>query len=349
MKLLFCGLGSIGQRHLRNFIRLYGNNHEIMAFRVGCLQRTFTDNMEIREGISLEEEYNIRTFYNLNEALEQKPDIVFVTNVTSMHMETAIASVKAGCDVFIEKPLSDTTKQFVELNRAMKKQGVVVYVGFQNRFHPCITDIKNALEKRENSIGKIISVDCEFGERLVSMHTYEDYSKTYMARKELGGGPVLNLQIHALDYLQYLFGEPISVYSVYGDNSGLNINVEDSASSLYIFKGCNGDEYPVYSHTDFLQYPPAHRMKIVGNQGRIEVDFNTAKTAIFHENDSNTIEHTDFVRNDMFIDELVDFMACVSSRVQPATSINESLISLRMAVCSKLSAMEKRIVKLEEL
>jgi len=69
MKILMIGLGSIGQRHLRNIKRVYGEEAQILAYRVRGLKRTFSDTMQIRENVSLEEEYNIKSFDDLSKAL----------------------------------------------------------------------------------------------------------------------------------------------------------------------------------------------------------------------------------------------------------------------------------------
>ena len=69
MKILMIGLGSIGQRHLRNIKRVYGEEAQILAYRVRGLKRTFSDTMQIRENVSLEEEYNIKSFDDLSRAL----------------------------------------------------------------------------------------------------------------------------------------------------------------------------------------------------------------------------------------------------------------------------------------
>ena len=348
MKILMIGLGSIGQRHLRNIRRIYGNEPEILAYRVRRLQQTFSDEMKIRDGVNLEEEFGITVYQDLDEALAQKPDIAFITNITAKHMECALKVAKAGCDIFLEKPISDTLDGVDELQRIVKEKGLVVYVGYQNRYHACIQKVKSLLE--QNVIGRLISVDNEFSERLATMHTYEDYSTTYMARSEMGGGPVLNLQIHALDYLQWLFGVPKAAYAVAGTNSQLKIDVEDFASTIYRVELENGTTIPVYSHTDFLQFPPVHVVKVVGEKGRIEANLNEATVKLYVEGELvEEKSYPDFVRNDMFIRELKDFIDCVQTRREPEMSLAQGVVGLKMALAAKRSAKEHREVVLEEL
>ena len=348
MKILMIGLGSIGQRHLRNIKRLYGDMHEISAYRVRRLQQTFSDEMKIRDGVNLEEEFGIEVFTDLDEALKNKPDVVFVTNITSKHIECALKAARAGADIFLEKPMSNNMQGISELIDIAKKNKLVTYVGFQNRFHPCIMYMKIILE--ENAIGDIINVTSEFSERLATMHTYEDYRGTYMAKKEMGGGPILNLQIHAFDYLQWLFGEPESVYTIAKKNSMLDVDVEDSASSLFTFKSKNNKIIPVYMYTDFLQYPPVHRLKVVGSKGRAEIDLlANESTLIVDGNVISRKKYDDFTRNDMFIDELKIFFSAIEKRVQPSLGFEEAITSMKMAMAAKKSASEACVVRLEDI
>ncbi len=65
MKYIFCGLGSIGERHLNNLISL-GEN-DIIAYR--------------KRGLPLRNvKKDIPTYSSLEKALEQKPDVAFITN-----------------------------------------------------------------------------------------------------------------------------------------------------------------------------------------------------------------------------------------------------------------------------
>ena len=142
MKILMIGLGSIGQRHLRNIKRVLGNEAEILAYRVRGLQRTFSDTMQIRENVSLEEEFGITSYGDLDEALQQKPDLAFITNPTNMHIPCAIKCAKAGCHLFLEKPLSDSLDGVEELLQIARETHLVAWVGYQNRYHLCVQRMK---------------------------------------------------------------------------------------------------------------------------------------------------------------------------------------------------------------
>jgi predicted dehydrogenase len=348
MKLLFVGLGSIGQRHLRNVKRLFGEDVELSAYRVRRLNHTFSDSMTIRDGVNLEEEFNIKVFTDYFEALQNSPDVVFITNITAKHIECAMEAVQAGCDIFMEKPLSDNFDRIQELENLVREKDCVFYMGFQNRFHPCIQYARTVLA--QDMLGNLLGVSNEFGERLTTMHSYEDYRQTYMAKKDMGGGPILNLQIHCFDYLQWLIGIPISVCTIVPETFGIDIDVEGAASSLFSFQTHQGKIIPVYSHTDFFQFPPTHRLKIVGEKGYLDIDLNKAQCYLYVEGVlKEEVCFQQFVRNDMFIEELKDFFYCVQNRKQPDMNLQQGIISLRMALAAKESANNHNVVNMEDI
>lgn len=357
-KILMIGLGSIGQRHVRNLKKLLADRCEISAYRVRRLQQTFSDTMQIRDGVNLEEEYQIKVYDNLEEALglgleQNKPDLVFVTNITSKHMECALAAAEAGCNIFLEKPVSDSMEGVERLTRLQEEKKIHIFMGYQNRYHVCIKKLREYL--REDILGRLVSVDAAFCERLTTMHTYEDYSGTYMARKEMGGGPILNLQIHDLDYLQWLFGMPETLYAAAGKHSGLKIDVEDHAVISYVTEyqsdggSVNQDSYPltVTSRSDFLQYPPVHTCTVVGEKGRIELDFNRAAVTLFLEDGRPEVsEYSDFARNDMFLQELRDCLRCIEEDTPEEIPLSEGIKGLKIALAAKKAAVKKAAVTL---
>lgn len=119
MKILMIGLGGIGQRHTRNLRALLGDSVEIIAYRVRRQTYVVTPTMGADTSRNVENEYCIRVFPGLDEALAEKPEIAFVCNPSNLHVKAALACTRAGCDVFIEKPLADSMEGTEDLVRAV--------------------------------------------------------------------------------------------------------------------------------------------------------------------------------------------------------------------------------------
>lgn len=186
MKVLFAGLGSIGQRHVRNLRTLMGEDVEILAYRANGDSPVLNADMTVKPGAVLESTYHIRSFANLDDALEQKPDAMFVTNPNSLHLPVALAAAKVGCHLFIEKPLADSLEGVEELIDVVERNKRVAFVAYQYRFHPGLRWIKSLLEERR--IGRLVAAHIVNGEYLPDWHPYEDYRQSHAARRALGGG-----------------------------------------------------------------------------------------------------------------------------------------------------------------
>ena len=230
-KVLICGLGSIGQRHLRLIKSLKNNSFEICAFRSRKLDFIISDNLIDSKKGSPEKYYKINVFYNIKEALEWEPDIVFVTNPISMHVSTAIQMAKNGSHIFIEKPLDSSTKDIALLKKIVKEKNLICMIGYQLRFHPGYLKIKEFIEQK--LFGSICYADLHFGEWLPGMHPYEDYRISHASRKEEGGG-VINCLSHKIILLTgYL--ECQNQYIGLEKLSNLEIDVEDTADMILNF------------------------------------------------------------------------------------------------------------------
>ena len=73
-----------------------------------------------------------------------------------MHVGVALQAAKAGCDLFIEKPLGDTLQGVNELKRTCESLRCITFVGYQLRFHPALVLLKEKLE--QGCVGEVISV-----------------------------------------------------------------------------------------------------------------------------------------------------------------------------------------------
>jgi predicted dehydrogenase len=344
MKVLIVGLGAIGQRHVRNLRVLLGDSVEILAARSRGLSHVLTDVMTVEAPEGLCEKYGIRAFGTLDDALAHQPDVAFVCNPTSLHIATALALARAGCHLFIEKPLAHEYAGVEELLGIVERHGLVATVGYQYRFHPCLTTTYALL--RSGAIGGVLAVRAEVGEYLPGWHTYEDYRGTYGGSRDLGGGTLLS-QIHEMDYLYWFFGLPQRVFTLGGHLSSLDVDVEDVTSTLMEFER-DGIQFPGHLHQDYVQRPASRNCEIVGDTGKIEIDLlrHTIKVYDASGRLARSNEFCDFQRSQMFIEETQRFLACIESHEAPAVTLRDGAQSLRMALAAKESLEKGTVVSM---
>lgn len=345
MKALLIGLGGVGQRHARNLRSLFPDV-ELLAYRVRGYSHVVTPKLQADSGLDVEKTLGIRSFSDLQAALAEEPQIAIICNPSSLHISTAIACVQAGCDVLVEKPLADSLDGVSDLARAAEQAERLVMVAYQLRFHPCVKQLAATLAS--GVLGNLLSVRVTVGEYLPGWHPYEDYRGSYAARADLGGGVVLT-QIHELDYLSSLFGAPKRVFAMGGHWSGLEIDVEDTASALLEFSA-QGRTLPVHLHQDYLQRPASRQCEVIGDRAKVIMDLPSMTVTVHEFNGSQptTYSFSDFDRNQLFLDEMQHFLTCVKERRRPIVDLHDGVTSLRMALAIKRSMRTGTLVSLDE-
>lgn len=329
MKALFVGLGSTGQRHLVNFKRIMGKDADIIAYR------KTNHNILINSGdgkpiTSLEKYYGFRQFNNLNNALGEFPDIVFITNPTSKHIEVALKAAEYGCNLFIEKPLSHNLNGVDILKKRVEEGKLIAMVGYQTRFHPCYKLVYNILSERK--YGNVISASFEWGTYLPSHHPYEDYRKGYATVKSLGGGVILGL-IHEIDIICSFWGQPETLSAIGGKLGSLEMDVEDTVSALLSFK----QEERIFPVTLFLSYAQTkevRRFRIQLDEATIFCDLLENSMDVFDKKGKpvTKLRYSELERNDLFMEEMKDIISAVKGRKQPQVSLSDGVESLKLAI-----------------
>lgn len=303
MKFLICGLGSIGQRHYRNLLAI--GEKDIIVFRTGKGSSDFVEKFTT--------EHQPRIFTDLNGALAEKPDVAIIANPTVSHIPVAAEAAKAGCHLFIEKPLSDSLDGVDELEREVARQNRMAYVAYNLRFHPLLWRIKEWLGRYSERFGMAVSFHAEMAERVTGWHPWENYRDSYACRKDLGGGVVLT-QSHEIDYLHWLFGQPTDVAAFGGALGGLTADVEDVAKVLMRFKSGLVGSLDI----DYLKDPPKRSLEIVTTKGLISWDYFGKKVEFIPLDRSKKplieMEPEGFERNQTFLDELREFVWLIGGR-----------------------------------
>ncbi len=328
---LFVGLGGIGQRHLRNLRSLRGASVEVHAFRVRRERQVVSDTLQVVHGEDVESKYDVRVHEELDEALARRPDVVFVTNPSSLHVDITRRALAAGAHVLVEKPLSHSLDGVASLIAEARRTGLVGYVAYQLRFHPGFLRAHQILE--QGLIGRPLFAEATVGEYLPSFHPYEDYRRMYASRRDLGGGVTLS-QIHEIDFLIALLGRPERVFSMGGKLSGLEVDVDDVSSSLLECRGTAGLVLPVRLHQDFVQRPAERRTVIVGESGKLEWSLSGKTLRRFAADGSlsESADYSELPRNALFEAELAHFLGCVESGRAPCVSLSGGAESLAVAL-----------------
>lgn len=347
MNFLIVGLGGIGQRHLRNLYRFKKREDNIFVIRNRGNQYVLNDNLQI-VGDNLEEKYQVRRLDSFSEALANKIDAAFICTPTAFHTEMLAKCIKHGISVFVEKPISNLLEHLDDIAKESVENNITTFIGYQMRYHPCIKRAKQLLS--DGQIGYPISVIAEVGEDVTSWHTYEDYKTLYACRKELGGGVILT-QIHEIDYLHYLFGFPKKLFAIGGHISDLEIDVEDVVDlSMYFQISEVNHNIPVHLHQDFIQKPGCRTCKIIGNTGKIVIDFSFSSIQLYDKYGKCVYdENYQFDRNELFLAEIKEFIDAVKEHRQTAIPIAEGIISLKIALAAQESLKTGRVIEFESL
>lgn len=314
---LVVGLGSIGARHLANL-------QALGLTRLGVVRRR---NLPPSRPLNLS---RVEVFADLDQALAAGWDLAFIANPTALHLPAALACARAGCHLYLEKPVSHQREGLDELVREVEDRRLVVQVGCQLRCDPGLMAVREWLLAGE--VGPVVGATAEAGEWLPGWHPWEDYRSGYAARADLGGG-VLLTTIHDLDYLLWLLG-PLTPLAATGGGSGaLELDVEDHVWALLVTAHGAG----VGLTLDYLQRPAARRLKLVGGRGVIVWDYYAGLARLWREGEPKAQHQrpADWDRNHLFLAIVRDFLAAVTQGREPLSPLSQGLAALELALALK--------------
>lgn len=140
------------------------------------------------------------------------PDLVIVTTMDSTHHEFIVKGLDMGCDVLTEKPLTTDEEKCQAILDAERRSKRKVIVGFNYRWGPYPTKIKEMLQA--GAIGRVTSVDFHW-----YLNTYHgaSYFRRWHGLRQCGGTLWVHKATHHFDLLNWwLDSDPEEVFA-YGD------------------------------------------------------------------------------------------------------------------------------------
>jgi predicted dehydrogenase len=143
---------------------------------------------------------------------EQKPDVVIICTVDAAHCDYILRSVRHGCDVICEKPVTTTAEQCAAMLREVPESGRNVRVTFNVRWIPGISQLRRLVA--EGGIGKVRHVSLDY--MLNTVHG-ADYFRRWHSDKESSGGLLVHKSTHHFDMVNWLVDSIPETVSAMGD------------------------------------------------------------------------------------------------------------------------------------
>lgn len=302
-KVALIGIGGMGFVHYNAYKKI--ENAQIIAVadpRVDMAkEKVGTDNVNVYA--SIEELF-----------ASEKPDVVDVCTPSYMHADLAVYAMEHGCDVICEKPMSLDAEGTAKMIVAEMKTGKTLMVAHVVRFMAPYVYLKSVIDSGE--LGKPVHFQMK---RISSTPkwSWEDWMRDV---NKSGGSPI-DLSIHDIDFVQYVFGEPKSVGGVYRQMTDNN----DFIVSDLVYDG--------------------FAVNVIGGWYNADIPFNASYTAIF-ENGSVISEGGVVKKNgeevtldvgevsentginlsgaDGYADEIAYFIDCIERGVKPEKVTPES-------------------------
>lgn len=318
MNVLVVGYGSIGKRHVDNLLKLRQIDQIVVCSNHLDSFQYHPEKEKLKLVRSLEE-----LSFTMRKA--SPFDFAIVANETYKHIETATVLANCGVHLFIEKPLSHSLKDAISFKRIANESRSKILVAYNFRFLGAMTYIKDQLSS--GVIGSLYFSEIEVGQYLPLWRPLSDYRESYSARKEQGGGAASDLS-HEIDYMHYLFGNPVSWKIMKSKVSDLHINSEDIFKGIYRFSS----GFLCSVHADYIRHNKKRGINIVGSEGSLECDLINRYIKIQKNSGEISLiedEHL-FDVDESYRSELNHFIECIEKDEAPQITVDDGIEVLKL-------------------
>ncbi|MGA8146599.1 MAG: Gfo/Idh/MocA family oxidoreductase [Gallionellaceae bacterium] len=322
MRIGIVGFGSIARRHLQN-IRLLKPKARIVVCHLYSRGRETPAEAD-------------ETVYGLESLAAKKPEVAFLTGPATTHLLSGLAMLACGADIFVEKPIAHTLEGLDQLEAACQQADRLLMLGYNLRFHRPLQVLKDIVES--GKIGRVQSARLEVGQYLPDWRPHLDYRQSVTARRELGGGVLLEIS-HEIDYLRWILGDFSAVWGRVERLGDLEIDVEDTAEM--ILTGQN--RAAISLHLDMLQRSSRRVFQIHGSEGSLIWKYGEPGIKLYLAQEGAWQEiavQSGIERNDMYVAELQHFFECVESRRQPCIGYKDGHRVLEVIAAVRRSSQD---------
>ena len=328
IKVGLLGFGGIAKPHYRAYDQISAENPDIQLVAV-CdidpIQFETAQEINIKTGQAKADLTGKRLYTNVYDMLENEElDMIDICLPTYLHAEYTIEMLKAGKHVMCEKPMAISSAACREMIDTANKVGKKLMIGQCLRFEPAYLCLKEFVDSGE--FGK---VNYAFFDRLSSIPKW-GYNKWFQSTRH-SGGCALDLHIHDVDMIRFLFGEPDRVTAVAQDD----IVKWQLINSRFSYK-----DIPVVAATGSWSSSPKTPFSMTYRVGfeRAEVIFQGGKVMVYPMNESvNGGEpyEVEYVKKNRMAEEIKYFISTFAYGVENVTNTPESAME-SVALVEKL-------------
>lgn len=281
--ILVLGCGSIGRRHISNLTAL---GRTVLAYDTAEDRRRW-----VREHLKVE------TVDSVAAGLARRPAAAFICTPPSAHAEPGLLALRSGVPAFIEKPLA---AGLADGRKLAASGNIPAAVGYQLRFHPALRWIKSRLDRK--AWGRLLFLRAEFGQYLPDWRPWQNYRRSYTARKALGGGILLDAS-HELDLVRWLAGEARSVFCL-AKRLALPVDVEDTAALLLEMRSGAIAEV----HLDMVQRGFRRGLLLSCAEATVTFELPASRVTIATGPGKSVVKNFPFQSNDLYLAQTKAFL-----------------------------------------
>lgn len=257
-------------------------------------------------------------------------ELVVVATPSVSHVDDLRWALDHGSDVFVEKPVAVSRAGAAEARAlAAAHPGRVVMVGCNLRF----SEGYAAMVASREVAGAIAGVIAEYGWWLPAWRPTSDYRLQYSARRDLGGGIVLDA-IHELDYVLALAGPAVAVSGACGTSGILDVDVEDFADiSLRHVDGALS-----HIHIDYLRRVYTRNCTVIGSAAQVTWDVPRRVVEVVREPGAPpqlVAAEVDSDPNAQYVDEMRHLLSCMDTRAPTCNDVDRAAATLEVALTAR--------------
>jgi len=189
-------------------------------------------------------------------------DLVSICTPSGLHPSQALAALRAGKHVVVEKPLALSVADAEAVVREGDERGLTIAVISQRRYEPVVRALKKAVD--DGRLGRIVMIIAEG-----LYHRPQSYydSAAWRGTRDLDGGVLMNQAIHTVDLLRWM-GGPVASVAGHVATLGHRMEAEDTASvSLRFASGALG----VIAATTCVTPEHPVELRVYGDQGHVRL------------------------------------------------------------------------------